>query len=473
MRFKAPALKIEPNDPFASDALGRGESAETLTELLASLDESFVLAIDAPWGSGKTTFLRMWSEQLRQNGFRVVSFNAWESDFSESAIVSLLAELKSGIGDLLPPKHVDRLAKVMKVGFGLAKRVVPVATRLLTQGLVDVDLKGVDVGTGASQVAESLAQDATDWLAQYVNAKESIVDFREELGNLASDLATDGKPIVICVDELDRCRPSYAVDMLETVKHFFEAPNVVFVLALAREQLSHSVKSLYGADFDASGYLKRFIDLEYRLPDPERGKYLKVLLDRFEFREMLQQRQRADRGGSSDGELIEALEWLFELFQFQLRDQEQCLTRLGLIFRTTPANQDLRPYLLAPLLVIRERRMDLYEDYIRGRIDEKPLLEFMRKQPLGNEFFASPDSVLVELWLAFGAGDEERNPLDDYRRLVETTEVDTPESNRAGEIVRFIDTPGSQQFFRYGVRGKRAREFVAQKLAIADRFIST
>ncbi|QDE47832.1 hypothetical protein EIN43_17235 [Enterobacter hormaechei] len=66
-------------------------------------------------------------------------------------------------------------------------------------------------------------------------------------------------PTFIFIDELDRCRPNYAIDMLETIKHLFDINNVVFVIATDKEQLSHSICSVYGSGFDATRYLDRFL----------------------------------------------------------------------------------------------------------------------------------------------------------------------------------------------------------------------
>ena len=81
-------------------------------------------------------------------------------------------------------------------------------------------------------------------------------------------------PLVVVIDELDRCRPSYAVELLKAAKHLFAVDGVVFVLALNRSELSHSIGALYGGKFDATGYLRRFIDVDFRLPDPDRAAFI-------------------------------------------------------------------------------------------------------------------------------------------------------------------------------------------------------
>src|ERR1043166_4063665 len=100
MRFKPTPVQIPQDAPFKEDLLSRRQSAEVLTEFVASLMEPFVLAIDSPWGTGKTTFLKMWLPFLQNQGFHCLYFNAWENDFTESPLVSLIGEVGAEIDTL-------------------------------------------------------------------------------------------------------------------------------------------------------------------------------------------------------------------------------------------------------------------------------------------------------------------------------------------------------------------------------------
>lgn len=90
----------------------------------------------------------------------------------------------------------------------------------------------------------------------------AIENIRGQLSYLAEDLQNHYNvniPVVVLVDELDRCRPSYAIEMLEVIKHFFTTKNFVFIVATDTSQLTHSINAVYGANFDSSQYLKRFL----------------------------------------------------------------------------------------------------------------------------------------------------------------------------------------------------------------------
>ncbi|HAS8442505.1 TPA: hypothetical protein I7740_25080, partial [Vibrio vulnificus] len=110
---------------------------------------------------------------------------------------------------------------------------------------------------------------------------EGIKDFQEVLVKLAEAFVETFKqeqnpkqyPVYVLIDELDRCRPSYAIEIIESVKHFFNTKNFVFVVATDTEQLQHSVKAVYGEGFDAHSYLSRFFHKTVTLPAPSMTEY--------------------------------------------------------------------------------------------------------------------------------------------------------------------------------------------------------
>lgn len=90
--------------------------------------------------------------------------------------------------------------------------------------------------------------------------------------------------MIFIIDELDRCNPHYAVKVLERIKHLFNIPNIIFVLSIDKEQLSNSIRGYYGSEsINADEYLKRFIDIEYALPDPDVEKFCSYLYDYYGF----------------------------------------------------------------------------------------------------------------------------------------------------------------------------------------------
>jgi predicted KAP-like P-loop ATPase len=111
MKLKAPLVEIPTEDPFRNDLLKRKQSAELLTELVRSTNDPLVLCINAEWGNGKTTFLKMWRKLLINSGFNTLYFNAWENDIAEDALVSLIGELEVGIEELSLEKTKAKKAR--------------------------------------------------------------------------------------------------------------------------------------------------------------------------------------------------------------------------------------------------------------------------------------------------------------------------------------------------------------------------
>jgi len=119
MYIKKPEFEIDPENPFAADKLKRRESAEILTQLLSFIDGPFVLSVDSPWGTGKTTFIKMWEQHLKNQGFNCLYFNAWESDFHSDPLIPLIGEIQAEVISLLDDhksKAKEYFQKAKQVG---------------------------------------------------------------------------------------------------------------------------------------------------------------------------------------------------------------------------------------------------------------------------------------------------------------------------------------------------------------------
>ena len=270
IRIQPREIVIPKDDPFKNDLLGRKEPAEVLTHLVGSLEGSCVLAVDAAWGAGKTTFLKIWSQHLRNNGFPVVEFNAWETDHAGDPFVALSSELTDGLHKYTDKPLATKIADMKKGATEVLRRAVPGAIRLATAGILDVSpLLEKEAGQFLASYAEAR-------MSEYQAAQQSVKAFRGVLQDMADTLSesSGNRPLIVVIDELDRCRPSYAVELLEVAKHMFAVDHIVFVLAVNRAELAHAIKALYGSGFDAEGYLRRFFDVDFILPAPDRKAFI-------------------------------------------------------------------------------------------------------------------------------------------------------------------------------------------------------
>lgn len=128
-------------------------------------------------------------------------------------------------------------------------------------------------------------------MTSFDGKEKSMVSLKENLEKLAWNVnqeSGDEKPLVFIIDELDRCRPDYAVRMLEVLKHFFVVKNIVFVCAVDKKHLEDSICGFYGSEkINASEYLRRFFDLEIGLPLPDYTKFCEHLYDYYQLDDFL------------------------------------------------------------------------------------------------------------------------------------------------------------------------------------------
>jgi hypothetical protein len=249
------------------DLLGRKPLGQKLTDLVDRIDQPLVIALDGGWGSGKSHFLKLWTGAHKKElsgKAEVIYFDAFEHDFLDDPLVSLVSRLT--VAGAEKTWDTKAMAAVKRAALPLVKIVARV---------------GLAVGTaGASEVANALGDaaigklaDVTDagidqfWKAE-TNRIAAMQGFRKALTDLTTP-KTEGDPvckIVFIVDELDRCRPDYALSMLEIIKHFFAVPNVHFVLGVNLGELENSVKARYGHEIDSHKYLQKFVSLTMTMP---------------------------------------------------------------------------------------------------------------------------------------------------------------------------------------------------------------
>lgn len=244
-----------------SDKFQRKHFADRLTTVISNFyhfyNEAFVLSLNAKFGAGKTTFLRMWQNQLQQEDFTVLYINAWETDFDDEPLIPIISAFLDGIN----------------TGQGIKKLKTVLRGTLGTVVLAGNDLLGNISGINIKEILKEVEADLNGTDIQALGAelykehsfkKKAYKTLRSELSTYIEKL--HNKPLMVFVDELDRARPNYSVKFLEAIKHIFSIRGVCFVLAVDRDQLKASVEQLYG-EIDFENYYKRFVTREAQLPE--------------------------------------------------------------------------------------------------------------------------------------------------------------------------------------------------------------
>jgi archaellum biogenesis ATPase FlaH len=365
-------IEIPAGEPFKHCKLGREQYANVLTEIVEAHPSGFVLALNSEWGTGKTAFVRMWQQGLVDSGYKTLYINAWENDLISDPSVAILGELKQ----LLNDKNEATFKKVIKVGGTIIKNVLPGLVQTVLKQYVDIE--------GITDAAKNATKSATDLLSEsieeYTEKKKGIEEFKTELKEYLSK-GEFKRPVVFIIDELDRCRPDYAVEFLEKIKHFFSVEGIVFVLALDKKQLGNSVKGFYGSDLiDSEEYLRRFIDIEYRLPQPEFQQYCAYLYNYFMFNEFLRSKERLSsyelREDSS--EFMSFVWQLAAKENLTLRQIEKLFAHSRLALKSFSSRQYLFPEIFFYLIFLRNHKPDIYLKMRRKEYNYLALVEELR-----------------------------------------------------------------------------------------------
>jgi len=240
-------IDIVAGSPFANCQLDRQQYANVLTSIVNTYADGFVLAINNKWGTGKTTFVKMWEQDLKDKNYQTVYFNAWENDFENNPLTALMGELKTLTKKTTEPEFKT----VLKNAAVLSKHILPMVAKAIADRYIDTK--------GITEAIENITKGVTDIFEnevnEYAEKKKGIAEFRKSLSKFIAD-TNNGKPLIFIVDELDRCRPDYAVAILEQIKHFFSVPNIVFVLSIDKEQLGNAVRGVYGSEQIVFLYVK-------------------------------------------------------------------------------------------------------------------------------------------------------------------------------------------------------------------------
>ena len=397
MQIRRSDLRIDEEQPFVNCKLERKQYAEILTDIVGLYPQGFVLAIDNGWGTGKTTFIKMWRQHLINEGFKTVYFNAWENDFDLNPIVAILAELKSLVEK--PTRKV--FDDLTKNGSALVKAVLPAIAKAATKRYFDAE----EVSNAIEGVAKAAAESFEAEIAEYKKKKESISGFRVKLQEFVSKSDSE-KPIVFVIDELDRCRPTYAIEVLEQMKHFFAVRGSTFVLSIDKGHLAASVRGYYGSELiNTDEYLRRFIDLEYSIPEPSSALFCEYLFDDLSFSSFFNSDTRKTYSAfNEDGKyFLSVASVVCDNTKITLRQMEKIFGRVRLILAQFSTNNYVLPECLFLIVYWSVIKPDFYRMLSGGRLKPQQICDaFAEVVSVKNEFLSNllsfTEAILLVLY---------------------------------------------------------------------------
>lgn len=434
MTYRIDDIEVPAGDPFRYDSLERQPLVEFLSGLIKRLSGPFVMALDSPWGSGKSTLVRMLMEDLKSKGFQCTYFNAWKVDYVTDPLVAMVSSIdRIDLGsEKATTTFRERLKGVKKVTNLVAKRAVVAGAKALTLGALDVE---DEFETVASELA---ADTITDIVDLFNRESELLEKFRAELAAAVAQLAVAGKErnLVFFIDELDRCRPTFAIELLERIKHLFDIQNIVFVLSIDKRQLEASTAAVYGATINSAEYLRRFIDLEYGIPESNSKRYTESLITRFDLEPIFIERKGSEAAYDKKN-FIEFFTLLANAMELSLRARERCITRLRVVMDQTPSNHYLDPILVALLIVLRSNKSTLFKDLISGVASAEQVMQFLSSLPGGKEFQSGRPGILIHAYLLAADRDHDRAQKQESQLRQDSENDKLPEEarRRAAELL--------------------------------------
>jgi hypothetical protein len=366
MKLTPPIVKIVEDDPYRYDLFQNREAfGSSLYSLFESSEDGSVVCVDAPWGEGKTTFARMWEADLLKRGVRCTYFDAYENDYADDPFIGFCGEIVDLANNLLTeseekPEVVKEFSnKAKKLGGAIITTSVRVGIKALSLGSVsDTDIE--EFSDQVSNVSKSPLELATDAIGDaidgHTNSKKALREFKEQLEVLGKAVRDEqGFPLVIIIDELDRCRPDYALKLIERIKHLFLTDHVSFLLLTNISQLQNYVRAVYGNEVDAVNYLHKFINFSAQLPR-DRGdvsesdyiKYTTKLLAHFFTNE---HKLRKD--------IHTNLASLFQHYELSLREIDRFFVCFSLYFTQFPDDNLSDNLVIAFLVLLQIRNPDV------------------------------------------------------------------------------------------------------------------
>ena len=247
VKVAVPEFVAGKDNPFASDLLDRGQRVKLLCDFARSVSDHAVIAVDGEWGTGKTAFLKMCKAYLEQQEVRVAEFNAWTESYTADPVFNLASALAAVV-------KKDRLANFLDKAQAL---VSAEKTKTVLAAVV-----GEFPGGEVLKAAVGPSSKNQDFPTDLISYRNAVREFQKAL---TEEAAEDYGPLVVLVDEVDRCLPMQVVEYLGAVHHLLAVPGVVAVLAINLEETANGLEAVYGTTYGSERYLQRFFDLRMSL----------------------------------------------------------------------------------------------------------------------------------------------------------------------------------------------------------------
>lgn len=263
MRLTLPEIDFSKGFTPSNDIFNRVKLADKIEKIIRNIEEEhLVFGIDDNWGNGKTTFIKMWESKIKiEDSFNFIYFDAFENDYHDDPFLQISSMLYESIED----NKEDLKERFLKTATRVGKNVLSIGAKIGINIATAGVLNNTVLESSSDIIESSLNEHVDNYIKERIEKsekeKQTITKFQDTLSEIAKD-----KKIIFVIDELDRAKPSYSLDLLERVKHIFSTKNVFFILSMNKPQFEKMITKRYG-EIDASAYLNKFIHLWFSLPN--------------------------------------------------------------------------------------------------------------------------------------------------------------------------------------------------------------
>lgn len=338
-------------DCIKYNKLNRNTKINNLLKMINLLKRNTIISVDGNWGCGKTVFVKQ-IELINQLYLRdeinlgsdtsldektikafnenhiVYYYNAWENDNHIDPLKSIIYKI---INDY-PTEQAQTFDGNIQIPLNFKEFF-----KSISQNLIDIDK----------------VESFKDLVANIYTVEEQ----KEALNNLLNSILPENKKIVMIIDELDRCNPRFAVNIIETIKHFFYNNNLIFIVVSNNEQLAHTVSKFYGEKFDGYGYLNKIYDLIINLENIDASKYIREILSIY-------------MDGSYNNQVVNTL---CEYYNFSMREINRYMYTMNLLaeyydnYDSFRENALLKYAFIPYCLALKIKNGKLFNDFVSGR----------------------------------------------------------------------------------------------------------
>lgn len=460
-------LELDPTqeniyNTLVANAVGRNENLWQFACFCSVQESRCSIAIDSGWGTGKTFFLKqlemlfncydLKADELgkienefaqykksntivnKQKPHVCVYYDAWLNDNAEDPMRSILY--------FLIKQRIDQFQKQSNKDEDAWRKIDDFTNRarLFVKNLYQFNTKKdliLDAITSLENlIPKKFRVKIVPASIKALNPTRDIEvqkNFHDAFDNFLKSLIPSADTrLLILVDELDRCKPTYAVQLLERIKHYLSNDRVTFVFAINDEQLQHTIKAFYGEGFNAHQYLDRFFD--YRLILPQ--------IDNLRFDKFYGIKEDDDAKKHLYDETCDSF---LKIFPLSMREELKYRSQVNIICDS--ASKDRRfinnsswwlvvfvfiPFLLG--LKLKDRNM--YNDFVDGR-KKDPFIPVIPKSRHITCLLSVPEYYRSERLIAFAKSDGKK-ALDNFDRIYQYLFVDQLREQTHAEFSSFF-----------------------------------